>query len=56
MDSIRDVYFAHTHYSFRVHDFDMPSSKGKAVNNIEYSSIEETQLPLTYLTWEEQIE
>lgn len=44
MDSIRDVYFAHTHYWFRkrVHDFDMPSSNGKAVNNIEYSSSEET--------------
>lgn len=26
----------------RVHDFDMPSSKGKAVNNIEYSLSEET--------------
>lgn len=25
----------------RVHDFDMPSSNGKAVNNIEYSSSEE---------------
>lgn len=25
----------------RVHDFDMPSSNGKAVNNIEYPSSEE---------------
>jgi len=26
----------------RVHDFDMPSSNGKAVNNIEYSLLKET--------------
>lgn len=46
----------HTIRLERVHDFDMPSSNGKAVNNIEYSPIEKTQLPPTCLTWEEQIE
>lgn len=46
----------HTICLERVHDFDVPSSNGKAVNNIEYSYIEETQLPPTHLTWEEQIE
>jgi len=39
-----------------VHDFDMPSSNGKADNNTEHSSVEETQLPPTYLMWEEHIE
>lgn len=46
----------HTIHLERVHDFDVPSSNGKAVNKIEYSSMEETQLPPTYLTWEKQIE
>lgn len=46
----------HTIRLERVHDFHMPSSNGKAANNIEHSSVEETPLLHIYLMWEEQTE
>lgn len=46
----------HTSLRERVPDFDIPFSNEKAVNNTERSSVEEIEIPPTYLTWEKQIE
>lgn len=56
MASIRRVLCTYTLVFDRVHDFGIPFSKEKAVNNTEQSSIEEREITPTYLIWEEQIE